>query len=189
MRGVEILHEVAARAPARASPPKADAACRRRAISAQMIEVSGGNFEARHLRDLGGRLADALRIHRPVRRDQQLAERFASARRCRCMPLRLEQADDAVAQAALGDDRLLARADRAVIERLAGDDLRDRVVEVRGSVHQHRHVARTDAERRLAAGIRGLHDARVRRSRGSRSCARAASARWCLRWWRCPRTG
>ena len=30
-----------------------------------------------------------------------------------------------------------------------------------GRIHQHRHVARSDAERRLAARVRGLHDARA----------------------------
>ena len=36
----------------------------------------GWDLEAGHLGDLGGRLADALRIHGPVRRDQQFAERL-----------------------------------------------------------------------------------------------------------------
>ena len=124
MRGVEIRHEIAATAPAKASPPRADAACRRRRSRTQMIEVSGGHFEARHLGDLGRRLADALRIDRPVRRDQQLAQRFvlrvvADVRLCA-----LSRPTMRSRKRVFGHDGLLAGADGAVVERLAGDDLR-----------------------------------------------------------------
>ena len=82
-----------------------------------MIDVSAGTSKPAILRDLGGRLSDALRIHGPVRRDQQLAERVRLLRRCRSTPCAaFSSADDAVAQRVLGDDGLLARADGAVVE-------------------------------------------------------------------------
>src|SRR5690349_1884218 len=120
-----------------------------------------GDFESRHLRDLLRRLSDARRVDRPAWHHEQLAEslRLRLVREIRL--LRLEAADDSLAHTVLGDDRLLARADRAVVERLARYDLRDCVVEVRRGVDENRHVARSDAECRLAARIRSLDDARA----------------------------
>ena len=52
---------------------------------------------------------------------------------------------------------LLVRADDAVVERGARDDLVDRLLDVHVAVDDHRHVAGADAERRLARRVGGLH--------------------------------
>src|SRR6266851_1579439 len=98
------------------------------AHTAQFRAKDGGlgrNLKARHLRNLRGGLADALRIHRPVRSDQQFAESLLLGVVAEIRMVGFQEAEDAVAYGRLGYDGLFARTDRAIIERLAGDDLRD----------------------------------------------------------------
>src|SRR5271157_19688 len=66
----------------------------------------------------------------PIRHDKQFAERVALHLVGDVGLLRFEQGEDAVAQGGFGDDGLFARADSAVIERLAGDNFGDGVFEV-----------------------------------------------------------
>ena len=122
-----------------------------------MMEVSARNFEACHLSDLGRRLPDALGVHGPVGREQQLAERFRLLVVAEVGLVLFEQRQDAVAQRVLGHQGLFAGANGAVIEGFPGDDLGDSVFQIGRGVHQDGHVARPYSERRFAARIGGFH--------------------------------
>ena len=119
------------------------------------------HFETRHPRNGGRGLADALRIHRPVRHQQQLAERLLLGIVGDVSLVGFEQAENPVAQRGFRHQRLLARADRPEIEAFTGNHLGDGFFQVGRGIHQHRNVARSHPERRLAAGIGGLHHARA----------------------------
>ena len=69
---------------------------------------------------------------------------------------RLEQRLQPGGDVVLDDERLLARADRAVVERLRVEDRLRRQRQVGRPVHVHRHVARADAERGRARLLRQL---------------------------------
>ena len=128
-------------------------------IATTRTGVSGGTSKPAMCAILVAGLAHALRIHRPVRRHQQFAQRLFLLRVAKKCLLRFQLREDAVAQRLFGHDGLLAGADRAVVERFACDNFTDGVVQVRRMLHQHRDVARPHAERRLAARIRRLDDA------------------------------
>jgi hypothetical protein len=108
-----------------------------------------------------GRLAHALRIHRPVRHDEQLAQRLLLGVVGQVGLVGFEQAENPVAQPGFRHHGLLARADRAVIEGFAGHHFGDRFFQVGRRIDQRRNVAGAHAEGRLAAGIGGFHDARA----------------------------
>src|SRR5829696_4585036 len=56
-----------------------------------------------------------------------------------------------------GQHELLVRADDAVVERCAGDDLLGGVRQIDVAIDDDRHVAGADAVRRLSRGVGGLH--------------------------------
>ena len=56
-------------------------------------------------------------------------------------------------------DGVLRRAEHAVVEGLAGDDVAHGLLHVRGALDERRRVARADAVRRLAGAVGGSHQA------------------------------
>ena len=74
-------------------------------------------------------------------------------------PLRHELALDFIDERRVDDDRVLGRAEQAVVEGLAGDDVAHRLRDVRRPLDVRRRVARADAVGGLPGAVRGAHQA------------------------------
>ena len=82
--------------------------------------------------------------------------RSSSLEQVRSVPAHL--AKQPVGDGLLDDQDALVRAEHRVVERLAGDQLLGRPLQVGGRVDEHRHVAGTDADRRVAGRVGRAHD-------------------------------
>ena len=108
--------------------------------------------------DLAGRLADDVLVQVAVR-EHDLAEllHLVLVGREPDLSGREELLDRLLVALFRGQHELLVRADDAVVERSAGDDLLGGVLKVDVAIDDDRHVAGADAVGRLARGVGGLH--------------------------------
>ena len=117
-----------------------------------------GNIDARFRRDLARRFAHHVLVQVTVREDNltQLLH-LIRVRRVPDLPGREERLDRVLVKLVRREHELLMRADDAVVERRAGDDLLGGVLQVHIAVDDHRNVPGADAVGRLARGVGRLH--------------------------------
>ena len=116
------------------------------------------DLEAGHLGDRDGALADDLRVQRAVD-EHRLADEVLLLLVEEVAAALLELVLDRVVDLLVGDDRLLGRADHAVVEGLGVDDGVDGVDQVGRRVDDRRGVAGADADGRGAGRVGRLDHA------------------------------
>ena len=113
----------------------------------------GRNADPAFLGDRDGAPADERWIRQPLRRDEHPRQRihffFVQEVPTLAFKLALHLRRDRL----VDDDRVFRRAEDAVVERLAGDDVVDRLPNVRRPLHERRRVARTDAVRGFPCAV------------------------------------
>ena len=119
--------------------------------------VSGGDLDAALLRDERRGLADQRRIRQPLRRHQHARQRLHLRRVHEVAALPLKLAPDVVGNRLVHHDGIFRRAKHAVVEGLAGDDVANGFLHVRGPLDVRRRVARTHAVSRLARAVCRAH--------------------------------
>ncbi len=123
------------------------------------------------LRDVHGRSADELRVGQPLRCDERGLQLLRFGRRQEVRALLLHFALERVGDLAIDDRGVRRRAEQAVVEALARDDVGRGLCEICRSLDVARRVARPDAICRFARGIGRAHEAESARGENHRHVA------------------
>ena len=170
----QSLDLVVGRAPGRASRSTADSRGRRRPARRSSARVPAGTVMPTLAGDVRRRLADQRRVRQALGTDQRTwPARSASAARQEVAAAGAEGRAQRRRDRAVDDHRVGRRAQHAVVEGLAGEDVVGGLGDVGRRLDVARRVARADAVGRLAGRVGGAHQARARRWRGSPTTSRA----------------
>ena len=134
---------------------------RQREVAANPVEFSNEHLrlvrdgDAARIRDGLGRLADERRVREALRGDEHRCHLLDVGLAEEVTALRLELALHLAGDRRIDHNRILRRTEHAVVKGLAGNDVADRLADIRAAFDVGRRVTGADAVGRLARAVGG----------------------------------